>query len=365
MNHERANYIFEGTMVAEQPLATCSAALNESNGGKGKPLPVPSVTTPKGIRLMFPATGIRGKLRRALRDILRAKLIEITGNEKPLTLDEHYLLTLGGIKGGGTSDRSTVAMDAEWRNRNVLLSLFGAGDAGVLGFMQGRLSVGNAICSEVSRPVVFSGARTDDLYRDKEQVSYLSDEDVSTLIARAKGNRDASVVKRDLASKEKALKTAQKSNDEEAAKQLAAEIETLKNEIVSIKAESGTGDNSVGMPLAGWEAIPAGASMDHRLILAGSNQVELGAVLAAIGQFSAMPVIGAHFAAGCGLVSGEWEVFKAQPGKGKVSLGIVLLKPFECAAVIEAPADSELHAATQAFAAYLDSDLLNLSIPGA
>lgn len=76
MNHERANYIFEGTMVAEQPLATCSAALNESNGGKGKPLPVPSVTTPKGIRLMFPATGIRGKLRRALRDILRAKLIE-------------------------------------------------------------------------------------------------------------------------------------------------------------------------------------------------------------------------------------------------------------------------------------------------
>lgn len=365
MKIERASFVFEGTLIAEQPLATCSAALNEAHGGKGKPLPVPFISTPQGRRLMFPATGIRGKLRRALRDVLRNRVIEKTGNEKPLSLDEHYLLTLGGIKGKGDADRSTVAMEAEWRERNVLLSLFGAGDAGVLGFMSGRLSVGNAICNDVSQPVIFSGARTDDLYRNKDQVRFLSDEDVNSLISRAKGNRDASVVKRDLDAKVKAFKAAQRAKDTDTAERLAAEVEALKSEVESIKAESGAGDNSVGMPLAGWEAIPAGAAMDHRLILSGATDVELGAVLAALGEFSSMPVLGAHFAAGCGLVSGEWEVFKVQPGKGKVSLGKVLLKPFECAPVIEATSDSELFSASDAFLAYLDSDALNLSIPRA
>lgn len=362
---ERANFIFEGTLVAEQPLATCSATLNEAHGGKGKPMPIPFISTPQGRRLMFPATGIRGKLRRALRDVLRNKVIEKTGNLKPLSLDEHYLLTLGGIKGKGNTDRSTVTMEAEWRERNVLLSLFGAGDAGVLGFMQGRLSVGNAICNEVSQPVIFSGARTDDLYRNKEQVSFLSDDDVRSLIARSKGNRDASVVKRDLAAKEKELKTSQKAKDTETTERLAAEVAGLKNEIEAIKAESGAGDNSVGMPLAGWEAIPIGACMDHRFMLSNATDVELGAILAALGEFSVMPVLGAHFAAGCGLVSGEWEVFKVQSGKGKVSLGKVLLKPFECAPVIEGPSTSELFSATEAFSSYLSSDVLNLSMPRA
>ncbi|MCF6783736.1 hypothetical protein [Stutzerimonas stutzeri] len=362
---QRANYIFEGTMTAEQPLATCSAALNEAYGAKGKPLPVPFIDTPKGRRLMFPASGIRGKLRRALRDVLRAKLIERTGNEKPLSLDEHYLLTLGGIKGKGDTDRSTVAMEKQWRESNVLLSLFGAGDAGVLGFMQGRLAIGNAICSDVSEPAIFSGARTDDLYRDKGQIAYLSDEDVELLISRAKGNRDASVVKRDLAAKEKALKVAQRAKDDELSQSLSAEVDALKAEIDSIKTQSGAGDNSVGMPLAGWQAIPQGAVMEHRFILAGGTQVELGALLAALGQFSSLPVLGAHFAAGCGLVSGEWEVFKVQYGTGKTSLGKVLLKPFECVPVIEAQADSELFGAIQAFEGYLNSESFDLSIPSA
>lgn len=367
MATSRANYIFEGRMVAEQPLATCSAALKEAEEqrrGKGA-LPVPAIMTPKGRRLMFPATGIRGALRRALRDVLRNRLIEKSGSDKPLSLDEHYLLTLGGIKGKGESDRASVATEAEWRERNVLLSLFGAGDAGALGMVQGRLSVGNAICTEVSHAVIFSGARTDDLYRDKEQVAFLSEGDVQSLIARAKGNRDSSVVKRELVATERNLKAAWKANDAGKADELTAKVEALKLEINAIKSESGASDNSVGMPLAGWEAIPAGASMDHRFILAGATEAELGAFLAALGEFSVMPTIGAHFAAGCGLVSGEWEVFKTQSGQGKVSLGKVLLEPFNCAPVIEAQPDSLLFTATQSFSAYLDSEEFNLTIPSA
>ena len=71
---------------------------------------------------MFPSTGIRGALRRRARDLVRNAAIAATGNETPFTLDEHYFLTLGGIKGEGAQERSTVAMEEEWRRKNPLLS---------------------------------------------------------------------------------------------------------------------------------------------------------------------------------------------------------------------------------------------------
>ena len=84
-----------------------------------------------GEYLYFPATGIRGALRRAARDVLRQIIIDKTGNPTPLSRPTLFL-TLGGIKGSGDMDRSTVADENHWRNANPLLSLFGAGDAGVL-----------------------------------------------------------------------------------------------------------------------------------------------------------------------------------------------------------------------------------------
>lgn len=357
------HYVLEGEIKAEQPLATCSDALKKAEGGKGMPIPVPHMMTPEGNRLYFPATGIRGKLRRALRDVLRANEIKRTGNEKPLSLDQHYLLTLGGIKGGEKADKTTVDQEAKWREGNVLLSLFGAGDAGAMGMVHGRLAVGNAICESASQPHVFSGARTDDLYRDRSQISFLSHDDISALIAQSEGSRDVSAVKREISALEKSLKKARTEKADGVVDELTAKIATLRASIDNIKAESGS-KNPVGMPLDGWQAIPEGAVMRHRFMLNNARLAELGALLAALDHFSAMPTLGAHIAAGCGLVSARWELFKVVPGAGKTSLGVLVLEPFSGALTIEAPADSEVFAARQAFLDYLAGDQFNLSIPG-
>lgn len=359
------HYILEGTLKAEQPLATCSASLKDSEGGKGKPTPVPHMPTPEGNRLYFPATGIRGKLRRALRDVLRANEIKRTGNEKPLSLEQHYLLTLGGVKGSGKTDRASVEHEASWRSRNVLLSMFGAGDAGFLSMVHGRLAVGNAICESASVPHIFSGARSDDLYRDRSQVEFLSPDDISALIAQAEGSRDASSIKREIASLEKALKTARAAKESTEVEALSEKISRLKESKDSIQSETGAGAVPVGMPLDGWKAIPAGAVMRHRIMLNNATLVELGALLAALDQFSAMPTLGAHIASGCGLVSARWELFKVVPGVGKTSVGVLVLEPFAGALSIEAAEDSEIFTARQDFQDYLKSEQFDLSIPRA
>lgn len=323
-------YAFNGKIVSEQPLATCSKTLADTVAS-GQPLPVPSTMTAKGSRLMFPATGIRGALRRAASDVLLDMERQRTGKEKPLRIDQHYLLRLGGVKDEGSVDKSSVTAEPVWRKKNVLLSLFGAGAAGELGFVSGHLAVGNAICSDPVDPITFSGARTDDFYRDQQQVTYLTEEDVETLVAKATANRGRSAAKSEIARLKtllgKAERKAIKTGNRDEADALRAELN--KTEERFSKAKEVSGAVSVGMPLAGFQAIPQGHDLAHRMFLYRADEVELGCLLAALHRFALWPFVGAHYAVGCGLISATWDVTKVD-GKGKsVPLGPVSINPLE------------------------------------
>lgn len=351
-------FIFTGSLTAVQPLATCSKDLKDREGKENQPVPVPKTTTPKGLRLMFPSTGLKGTIRRAARDTVRDGVIRVTGNEKPFSLDEHYLLTLGGIKGEGEQNRVSVAHEAEWRVKNPLLSIFGAGDAGFLGFVQGRISVSNAICVEADEAVIFSGARTDDLYRDKAQIAFLSESDVESLIRKARGGKDLATIKDEIKKLDLLRKAARRAGNVEEVTSLATRIEALEADKGAVKESSGTSDNSLARPLAGWQAIPQGAVMDHSMHLVRSTQVELGLMLRSLNRVAQHPFIGAHYTNGCGQISGSWEVFEASL-EGKKSLGRITLTPFE-PLDIDGP---ELKEAVNAFDAFIDSKAWNFGIP--
>lgn len=354
-------YVAEGHLKAVAPLATCSKDLKDREGRDNQPMPVPTTTTELGKRLMFPATGIRGALRRRARDVLRHAVMAATNNETPFTLDEHYFLTLGGIKGEGAQDRSTVAMEAAWRKKNPLLSLFGAGDAGVLGFVQGHLSVGNAVARDASEPVIFSGVRTDDLYRDKSQIRFLSDDDIASLVSRAKGGRDRSALQNELKAVERDQKKAQREANATLAEELRAKADLLKKQVESVKAESGASDVSVGMPLAGWQAIPQGTVMDHRMLLVRSNELELGFLIETLNGLALDPVLGAHFATGHGLVSGEWTIYEATLA-GRKEIGTVRFDPYSPIEVI----GEQIEKARAAFVEWLaNPENWDFSIPKA
>lgn len=357
-------FIFEGSFRTEQPLATCSKDLKDRDGGPGKPIPVPRTWTPTGPRLMYPSTGIRGRWRRSCRDVVRDVVIKATGDPTPFSLDQHYLLTLGGIKGGGAQDRSTVAMEAHWRAKNPLLSLFGAGDAGVLGFVHGHLSVGNAVVREAVDAAIFGdGARRDGVYAEKSQLKFLSEDDIRQLICRAQGGRQRSEIEKEIKSVEKNIKKAMREGKEDVAGELRQTLSELEARVANVKTQTGTSDVSVGMPLSGWQAIPAGVTMDHRILLVRSNDIELGLLLCTLNEFATRsPLLGAHFANGHGLVSGEWTVSQATIS-GCQTIGTVSFQPYEPLAITY---DSgKLSGAMQAFDAFAASQNWDFSIPSA
>ncbi len=356
----QSTYIIKGTIESVQPLATASKDLVDFGKkvyGANTPVPVPSFDNESGKHLYFPATGLRGALRRALRDVLRNNLIERGGNG--LLLDEHYLLTLGGIKGSGAEQRSTVKMEEEWRKRNVLLSLFGAGDAGVLNFVSGKSSVSNAICSNSVKPMNISGARTDDLFRNREGLSFLVDSEVNELIARAEGNSKASAIRKQISAKEVELRKAKREDMDVSG--IEAELSTLNEKLEKTLKDSNASSVSVGMPLAGFQAIPPFTAMDHSIKLFNATETELGGMLAALNRLSLNPIIGAHRAVGCGEIKANYEVFKV--GEQDLELvmtldvgGFIPMKVRTCNSDV-------FETASQAFAAYLRSDDFDISVP--
>lgn len=355
MSHK--TYIFEGRLVAEQPLATCSKDLLDREGKKNQPTPIPTTQTAMGERLMFPASGIRGGLRRACRDVVRECVINKTGNDKPFDLDTHLMLSLGGIKGAGEEDKSSVVRIAELRTQNPLINLFGAGDAGTAGFVSGRLGIGNAICEEPLEPVIFSGARVDDVYRDPDQADFLGNADLIRLTDMASGNRELSRLKGEATKLKRSYYEALESGNTESAQAITDQLDALETKKASIREESGS-KNSIGMPLAGWKAIPQGARMSQKTIMRRATDVDLGLFLATLNRFGLEPILGAHYANGNGLVSGEWTVYEVTTA-GKKEIGLVEMPYFE---TIKVTGESLL-SAQKAFDAFIDEGNWNFNQP--
>lgn len=352
---EQQNIFFTGHLMAVQPLATASKDLADSRSKDG-PTPVPSFDSAEGLRLYFPATGLRGRLRRASRDVLRRAESARTQVENPFSLEQHYFLTLGGVKGSGASDKTSVLHEQRFRSSNPLLSLFGAGDAGVLDFVAGRLNMGNAFAEPGVKAMLFSGARSDDLYRDRAQLQYLSDGDLNALVRQSEAIRERSKLDGKIESLER---TQRKIKDKTSGEylDLDKQISQMKDEQTKVVSEAGGTGMSVGRPLAGWLAIPPGTRLTHKISLARSTQIELGCLLAALREWSDFPYVGAHLAAGCGEISGEWAVWSAQRGT-RTELGVVKLAAGEFSLEGEA-----LQQALTAFEAFAASDAMDLCIP--
>lgn len=356
----KKTYILRGTLTAIEPLATASKELVDEGKkiyGANSPVPVPSFHTQEGTHLYFPATGLRGTLRRALRDVVRQNLIK-RGSEG-LLIDEHYLLTLGGIKGAGAEDRSSVKQEEEWRTRNVLLSLFGAGDAGFLSFVQGKTSIANAICSASIKPMAITGARTNDLFANREGLDFLADSEIDNLVARAAGNAKASAIRKEIGLKTAALQKAKRAGDDDT-DALTQDIEKLNASLDKTLKDSKASSVSVGMPLAGFQAIPPYSIMDHTIKIFNATAEELGGMIAALNQFSLNPTIGAHRAVGCGEVKAQYTMFEvtATGSHPIASIAVGGYMPME----VSNQTDS-FDSAVNAFNAYLESDDFDLSVP--
>jgi len=255
----------------------------------------------------FPATSLRGAIRRAGRNAIRRAVIQDTGNETPWSVDTHYMLTQGVDTTNQTLSEKVsgaIGVDRDLRGENPFLSLFGRWK------LPGHVGIDNALPREQDCVYVEGkGARSNDFNRDPEQIKFLSVEDAKrlkdimeqdSLAAEETGDIDGEI--RQLKKEISVIK------DKDEKSEMNEQIKELEAQKKAVKAAKSGSQESIQRPIEGFEAIQPGTEMDHRMLVQNATDMELGLYLACLREFARNPVVGGHRALNCGEIRCEWTV---------------------------------------------------------
>lgn len=314
MTEKRNTFRFVGELTAQSGLAVtrmgetyaspAGSKLRLSNKAQRLPRLGP---LREDAQAYFPATSIRGALRRAGRNYLRRQVAKQTGNPTPWSVDTHYMLTQGvdtTNKVGDDKKPGTIDEEEALRSENPFLSLFGRWQ------LPGHVGIDNAIPHSADCVYVEGrGARSNDFVRSPEQVQFLSEDELERLKGVLEDDQLAAKETGDIDEEIKALKVElRKLNDADEKQEVQEQIkakEALKKDVKAAKKGS---SESIQRPIEGFEAIVPGTAMTHRMMLQNANDMELGLFLATLREFARSPYVGGHRALHCGEVSGQWIV---------------------------------------------------------
>jgi hypothetical protein len=320
----------EGEIVAESPLATSPPytppGTSTSNPNRNPPTPLPRMSIHLdggGVELVpyFPGGGLRGRLRRMAEEAVRYGLV---GEDapSPFGVEDAYYLRNGGVKGSEREDKADILSADARRQANPLIALFGAGAP----WDYGRLSVGHARPSAPIQVDIVRGVRMDDFSRGGDALVALAPKARATWLEMSRRKSMAARNRQQLRDLER---TARRQKDATEKTRFEAAAEALKTQINLQEAESGA-DVSILLPLPGYEAIPAGTRLTHDFTLLRVQPHEVGLFLGALERLAWTPMIGAHTAHGCGIVSGLWRVRMRLGEMGRWhNAGELRMKPFD------------------------------------
>ena len=316
-------YLFTGTITTRQPLAYSPPDHQERNTKKSL-LPRMSVPTAAGPMETVFVSGstIRGKFRHACADVYMERERQ---RNRPVDYDRYLELKVGGVKGSADEERVGLHERRAFLDANPFLDLFGAGSSGI-GWIHSRLDMGAAIPGDPVEPVTLKGTRKDATL-DPILRDVLNEDEIDKVLEGAQANR----VRSQKAGEVRALK--QEIRRAEKAQQDTANLKTQlrkaeKDEEEAKKTQEGIlgTDVSLLLPLPGYEAIPAGVTLKHRMFLKHVSPEQTRLFIAGVARFAEDPRFGAHRAHGCGLVRVEYRVKRLQDGAAQ-PVGTVSIDP--------------------------------------
>jgi hypothetical protein len=308
----KKTYVFDGQITTISPISTCGPALSKQAGSDAKP--IPKIRTASGDRMYFPGQAFRSKLRGGLTHL--AGEMSLRKNGVRFSLSDAQYLRLGGVKQAGAEAALSPVELAQMLEKNPLIALFGASTP----WVTGKLMVGHLIDTQVIEagtyePMLVDGVRADPIRRDPSLVQYLDDSALGEMAAASAKVREYGAAKREIADLEKTIRA---TRDLDEKKGLRVQLDTLK------KASKEKSIVSTQMPLSGYQSIPPGSTLEQKIHLLGGSEIELGALLASLEQFSYQPLLGAHIAHGNGVIAATWTISVV----GSKETGVVQLVPF-------------------------------------
>ena len=322
MEINRQTYLFTGTVIARQPLAY-SPPDSRDRGNKSL---LPRMTVPHDSGPMdtvfVSGSSIRGKLRHACADVYLERKLE----KKEKVDYEHYLeLKVGGVKGSSSEQRVSLQERSEFLSAEPFLDLFGAGSSKI-GWIHSRLDVGAAIPADQTEPITLKGVRRD-AAMDPVLLEVLDEDEIRKVRQGQEANRIRSQKASEVKDLRGQIRKAKKSGQDTAeldrhlkiAEQEVQKAETAQKEILG-------SDVSLLLPLPGYEAIPSGTVLNHRMFLKNVVPFQLRLFMAGLERFAADPRLGAHRAQGCGQVCLDYQVKRIESASAQ-AVGAVKIDP--------------------------------------
>ena len=297
---KRRTYLFTGTITTLEPLAWSPPG----HVGPDKRALLPRMTVPTAAgpvdAIYLGASTIRGRYRHACADVSLER-------ERPVSLERYLQSKVGGVKGTARERRVGLLERDAYLQAEPLLSLFGAG-ASDIGWIHGRLDVGAALPAEPAEPVVMTGTRGDTI-RDPVLFEVLNEEERQRVERglEANGQRGRAAARgREL---KRQVARAKRAGEDDAEPRHALErMRELEEQATREQSEHLGSDVSLLLPLPGYEAIPPGTVLDHRMFFRHVCDAQMQLFMAGLVRFAEDPRFGAHRAHGCGRVRVDYQV---------------------------------------------------------
>lgn len=268
--------------------------------------------------------------RARLRHLLTSELMRLqhASDGRVFTPEDYIGTALGGVKDRkleGDDERVVdLAGIRALRERNPVVSLFGS----MVWRVAGRLMVGDMTPVDPVTPVPTGrSVRAAPFLRNSAIIGLLDPvrfaEFTRLNALRTKANRDEDEGQR----QERRAATARKEGrPREEVEALALDAKArLDAAAQGFKAAGGA--VNLQQLLDGYDVIPEGTVMSHRMRLLDATETEVALLLLALDLFAKRPLIGGHSAHGCGEVTGSWRLRLAERGALRAA-GEARLEPF-------------------------------------
>lgn len=353
MNARKFDLAMTGEIVAETDISVSPPDHSEKDGrATVMTLPQKHVWRDGQIvsTVYLPASSVRGALRNgAARALAAAK----AARKDYMTTDDFLLVAKGGVKDrkGTGGDERTVdyAAIAERRRKQPIVSLFGA----MAEKIAGRWQIGDAVPAGPVRPNRKGrGVRSHPFQRQPELAGFMDPDEYGLFLERDAKRVEANIAEDEAEEIDRKVRRERRAPepDTEDIARLEAESKELKAKAETLREEAG-GVVNIQQPLGGWQAIPEGVRMTHRMRLCGVTGDELAWAFFALRLLAREGRLGAHESRGEGYFSAEYALRLAVDGGDFAPAGKLRIADFD---VRLEGANSEIEAALERSGSVLD-----------
>lgn len=305
-----------GEIVAASDISVSPPDHEERDGrARVMTLPVKSVWRDGRLEtsIYLPGSSIRGALRNGAS---RAVAVARKARAAAMTPEDFLLVAKGGIKdrkAAGTDERVVDYRENEkLRREEPLVSLFGAMERKIAG----RWQIGDAVPIEPVTPNRKGrGVRSHPFQREPDLARFM-DEAAYAEFLQGDAKRVEANVAEDQAEKLANRIAAEKRRPEPDVEQIGqweAEEKRLRDAIVALREKAG-GVVNIQQVLGGWQAIPEGTTMRHRMRLKDVTDRELAVAFFALRRLAREGRLGAHEARAEGYFRAVWDLRLSEDG---------------------------------------------------